>query len=134
MNFLPGWRGCTVLPRAESIRARRLRQAAFWLLCLMPLLLAVARGGADIACVGIGVAVLMLVAIDTAWQYVHGVSLSGRALFMGERLTGPLRHANIGNWMLKIGLPMVGIFIYSAAQHRERYRIAFAGVGLLVVM
>ena len=67
-----------------------------------------------------GLFVLLLVAIDTFWQYRTGVSLSGRPM-NGDRLTGPLGYANIGNLLLKTGFPMLGVAFYQLmSQHKTR--------------
>lgn len=57
--------------------------------------------------------IILACVIDAFWQYVTGVSLSGRVPgSLGSRLTGPLAHANIGNLLLKLTLPVFGLCLY----------------------
>ncbi len=56
---------------------------------------------------------LVLLLIDTYWQYMTGTSLSRHPL-LGNRLSGPLTHANIGNLMLKIMFPAVSLLLAMA--------------------
>ena len=178
---------------------RTLQAIAFFLLCLMPLLLAVTRAGADIALSVIGIGFLLhcvinndwqwlrqrefqllllmwlyftgnawflsdqpmflrtlawgrfiiflaaldvwlliagsslmklaryaavivaLLIFDTYWQYVTGIPLVGSGVPYDFRLSGPMSHPNIGNLLLKVSLPMLGIISYGLLEHHKRW-------------
>lgn len=50
-------------------------------------------------------AMLMLVALDTLWQYVFNVSLTGNEIASGGRLSGPFSAVKVGIFMAKLLLP-----------------------------
>lgn len=64
-----------------------------------------------------GVALLMLI-MDSAWQYITGTSLTGHRISEGGRITSALGHANAGNLLLKIALPTLGILCYALRNKR----------------
>ena len=80
-------------------------------------------------CIAIsGFVTCTLLAIDTWWQYIHGISLSGRAAIdftrigpVGEfkRLTGAMAHSNVGNLLLKISLPCAGWWLMRAWARKQ---------------
>lgn len=77
---------------------------------------------------------LLLVALDAGWQYVTGTSLSGRPLFPGDRLTGPLHTANVGGFLLRIGLPVAGLELYRLAEAGKHRLMWLAGAAVIAVM
>ncbi len=81
-------------------------------------------------------ATLLLLMVDTYWQYLHGISLSGREYPHENRLGGPMTHPNIANLMLKTFLPVAGIWAWWVSSRRQNYlHMAFAvGVALLFVL
>jgi O-antigen ligase len=66
---------------------------------------------------------LGLVAADTLWQYIFGVSLSGHVRPPSLRLSGPMDSVKVGIFMAKLLLPVAGIALAFAAQ-RGKYHVA----------
>ncbi len=66
-----------------------------------------------------GCLAIAVVIADTYWQYFTGTSLSGRAM-IGERLSGPLTHPNIGNLLLKLGVACAFALLASRQEGRAR--------------
>lgn len=81
-----------------------------------------------------GLCILAFLIIDTAWQYKTGTSLTGRAMFNGERLTGPLTKANIGVFLLKFGFPILGITTYLLLASGHAKRLWMPACGALMVI
>lgn len=81
----------------------------------------------------VGVATVSLVAVDAFWQYVTGVSLSGRPM-MGDRLGGPLSHPNAGNFLLKTGLPSFGLAVYAFLRERANWKLWLCGMSALLAV
>ncbi len=80
-----------------------------------------------------GMAIIVLLALDTAWQYVTGEDALGRPL-LGDRLSGPLNTPNIGNLLLKVGLPVLGLTLYGlVTQGRARYGWGVAALALALM-
>lgn len=71
----------------------------------------------------VGIILLAAVVIDTGWQYIHGVSLTGHAV-VNERLTGPLRTPNIANVLVKLGFPVLGLWLYATMVKRKPMQTA----------
>ena len=81
----------------------------------------------------IGLFTIAWVAVDTFWQYKTGISLTHRPM-ISERLTGPLTKANIGNYLLKIGFPILGIFSYRLLQNGQPKRLWMPALGVMIVI
>lgn len=82
----------------------------------------------------VGLFVLLLVAIDTLWQYQTGTSLSGRDPIPGDRLTGPLTKPVIGMYILKVGFPMLGLAAYRIVKNDPRRQLLYVAAGLLTMI
>lgn len=81
-------------------------------------------------CVALTLALLLL---DTYWQYITGLSLSRHPL-LGNRLSGPLTHANIGNLLLKLMFPAVTMLAVVAWEKGGRSTILRAlALGLMII-
>lgn len=68
---------------------------------------------------------LSLIIIDTLWQYIFGVSLSGHITGEGERLTGPMDNVKVGIFTAKILLPAIGICLFFALHEKQRVWAVF---------
>lgn len=99
--------------------------ARFWLLTPSP---ALQKLGAIALCI------LFLAAIDTFWQYKTGLSLTGHAMIGEDRLTGPLTKANIGNFFLKIAVPMAGVISYRMIAAGQFKRLWIPALALLTTI
>lgn len=70
--------------------------------------------------------IIILLMIDTYWQYLTGTSLSGHEIPHKRRLGGPMSHPNIGNLLLKTALPVIGIVTMLLLSYKNhRYWIMF---------
>ncbi len=89
-----------------------------------------------------GMAAVLMVAIDGGWQYLTGTSLSGHDITQTgnivnrwTRLTGMLGHPNVGNYLLKVGLPLTGVLFYYFVAHRNYRRLCWAiGAAMLILV
>lgn len=84
-----------------------------------------------------GTVIMALLLVDTYWQYMFGVSLSGKSYPADNRLGGPMSHPNIGNMLLKTSLPMLGIGWYVAAQSQvkaKKYALALFCLALVALI
>ena len=81
----------------------------------------------------IGLAIIAFAAIDTIWQYKTGISLTGRHM-ISDRLTGPLTKANIGNFLVKVGFPMLGMASYIMVMKGQARRLWMPAAGLAVLI
>ncbi|MDE3060686.1 MAG: O-antigen ligase family protein [Pseudomonadota bacterium] len=84
--------------------------ASFWLLD---------RPGALHKVCRTNLAILALLLVDGGWQYITGTSLSGHRLWDSVRLSGPLTHPNLGNLILKVALPTMGLWTYETISRRR---------------
>lgn len=66
------------------------------------------------------VIVLGVVACDALYQHWDGVSLSGRPMYNGVRLTGPLSHPNVGNYFTKLMFPASVLLMYRALKNDNK--------------
>ena len=74
---------------------------------------------------------LVFVIIDTIWQYIFGVSLTGNIRDEGGRLTGPMDNVKVGIFLAKMLFPCVGLFlIFKAENNISKARLLLGG-GLL---
>lgn len=96
----------------------------YWLLRTPAALLTLGR---------MGFAIFVLVAIDTIWQYNTGVSLSGKSMLY-DRLTGSLSNANLGNFLLKTSLPIMGIMAYHFVSNQQYKQLYLPTVGFAVTI
>lgn len=64
-------------------------------------------------------AAVLLVTLDSYWQYATGTSLTGRPM-LGERLSGSLSNANVGNLLLKLTFPAFGVLLLHGLVHGKR--------------
>ena len=81
----------------------------------------------------VGLCILVFIVIDTAWQYKTGTSLTGRPMLF-DRLTGPLTKANIGNFLVKVGFPMLGMASYLMISKGQTNRLWMPAAGLLAMI
>lgn len=65
--------------------------------------------------------VLLVVAVDTIAQYFTGTSLTGHPIRTDGRLTGPLTHPNIGNYITKLLFPTAGLALAYATGRRTMF-------------
>lgn len=69
----------------------------------------------------LNIALLMaVVLVDTWWQYVFGISLSGNTPNVDYRLTGPLDNVKVGIFIAKLSFPSAAILWYWAATRGSR--------------
>lgn len=54
---------------------------------------------------------IAFVGIDTLWQYVFGISLSGRALVQETRLSGPLDNIKVGIYLARMIIPAAALWV-----------------------
>lgn len=80
-----------------------------------------------------GIGLITLIMVDTYWQYIFGVSLSGKADPATHRLGGPMATANVGNLMLKLSLPFIGAAWYCLRQEKNT-RALFALAAYAVIL
>ena len=73
---------------------------------------------------------LFLVIIDTLWQYVFGVSITGHLRDKSGRLTGPMDNVKAGIFMAKMLAPSVGIFMFFSVVSKN-YKASLASIFLL---
>jgi O-antigen ligase len=76
---------------------------------------------------------LALTAIDTVWQFVHGVSLTGHARIDSGRLTGPFEQPKVGLFITKMLLPALALLLPMLVLKRQRRALA-ACMGLTLVV
>lgn len=76
------------------------------------------------------VAMLAFVAVDTVWQYISGVSLTGNLRDEGGRLTGPFNHVKVGIFAAKMLVPAAGIYLFFSLRDGRKKQTYFA-IGLL---
>ncbi len=69
---------------------------------------------------------LAFVMVDTLWQYVYGVSLSGNLRYESGRLTGPLDNVKVGIFIAKILLPTIGICLFFSLRDKRHLWTIFA--------
>lgn len=69
---------------------------------------------------------LFLVIIDTIWQYIFGISLTGNLRDSSGRLTGPINNVKVGIFTAKMLFPAVGIYLFFAIQEKKIYNIIFS--------
>ncbi len=69
---------------------------------------------------------LAFVMVDTIWQYVYGVSLSGNLRYESGRLTGPLDNVKVGIFIAKILLPAIGICLFFSLRDKRHLWMIFA--------
>lgn len=55
---------------------------------------------------------LILIVVDTIWQYVFGVSLSNHYMENSGRLTGPFSNVKVGIYLSRMILPTIGLCLY----------------------
>lgn len=77
-------------------------------------------------------ALLALVAVDTLWQYMYGISLSGNPINESGRLSGPLPNVKVGLFMARLLPFAAGIALYAALTNRRLTSVA-ASLSLLTV-
>lgn len=73
---------------------------------------------------------LSCVLIDTLWQYIYGVSLTGNLRDYSKRLTGPMDNVKVGIFIAKLLLPAVVICTFSSLC-QKRYSCLIYAVLLL---
>lgn len=64
---------------------------------------------------------LGFVIIDTIWQYISGVSLTGNVRDSYGRLSGPINNIKVGIFIAKMLFPIIGIGIFFALQKKEKW-------------
>jgi len=76
-------------------------------------------------------AMLVLVMVDTLWQYITGVSITGHIRDKSGRLTGPINNVKVGIFIAKLLFPTSGIFLFFSILHKKNIAI-FASVLLIL--
>lgn len=89
-----------------------------------------------IASFGFMLPVVALVLFDTYFQYFTGASLRGHAVSLDTaRLTGPLSHYNIGNYMFKIAIPIIAMaLLFGRNIHSRAFYPMVATFLFLIIM
>ncbi|MDX1975788.1 MAG: O-antigen ligase family protein [Rickettsiales bacterium] len=81
---------------------------------------------------------LVLVMIDSFWQYITDVSITGHLKVEGRRLTGPFDNVKVGIYLAKLLLPVCGVGLYYASQNSSRRQFVLYALllvaGLLIVL
>lgn len=80
---------------------------------------------------------LIFLALDTTWQYLTGVSLTGYGYAHEHRLGGLLNKPNIGNYFLKIGFSSLGLIAYAliaAGKSRRVWWVGFLALWLVALV
>ena len=82
------------------------------------------------------VGLMVPVFIDTLWQLMTGISLTGHERIESGRLTGPFKNPKVGLYTSKIMLPAAAICLAAAiaANARRAQLLTLALVGVMVVM
>ncbi|MQA65336.1 MAG: hypothetical protein GEU76_05465 [Alphaproteobacteria bacterium] len=78
-------------------------------------------------------ATFVFVVIDGTVQGITGTSLTGREIFLEQRLTGPLRRPNIGRYLAVLVYPGLAAFLVFGERNLDARRIAALFVTLAVV-
>ncbi|MFO0388288.1 MAG: O-antigen ligase family protein [Alphaproteobacteria bacterium] len=73
---------------------------------------------------------LIAIAVDTIWQYVHGVSLSNHYAADSGRLTGPFNNVKVGIYLARMLLPVLGICLFFSLME-SRVRMVLLTYGML---
>lgn len=118
-----GWMVLVASPLAVSPMSSLGMGAAWvrWLLLYASLRFWLLRDSRAITAAAANIAILMaIVWIDTAWQYVTGVSISGHVPNESYRLTGPLDNVKVGVFMAKLSLPSAFILLVAARRKGGR--------------
>jgi O-antigen ligase len=66
---------------------------------------------------------MIFVIIDTLWQYIFGISLTGHLRYDTGRLTGPLDNVKVGIFMAKMLFPIIGICLFFASKNKNKIAI-----------
>jgi O-antigen ligase len=72
------------------------------------------------------VVMFTLVMVDTLWQYIYGVSLTGHLRDQSKRLTGPMDSVKVGIFITKLLLPAVVICAFSALRQKKYSWLIYA--------
>jgi O-antigen ligase len=78
-------------------------------------------------------ATFVFVVIDGTMQGITGTSLTGREIYLEQRLTGPLRRPNIGRYLAVLFYPGLAAFLLFGERDLDRRRIAALFVTLAIV-
>ena len=76
--------------------------------------------------------ILLFVIVDTLWQYIFGVSITGNLRDISGRLTGPLDNVKVGIFMAKMLFPIIGIYLFFASVKENKIEI-IGGIFLLIM-
>ncbi len=79
-------------------------------------------------------AVLAVVIVDGLVQGFFGTSLSGRPIFEGQRLTGPLKRPNIGRFVAFLFYPCLAAYLLHAGRALDARRMVALALVLAVVV
>jgi O-antigen ligase len=74
---------------------------------------------------------LAFILLDTVWQYIYGVSLTGHARPESNRLTGPFDNVKVGIYCAKMFMPCTLILLYFAIE-KGRHILTALLVSLLL--
>ncbi|MGE0755260.1 MAG: O-antigen ligase family protein [Alphaproteobacteria bacterium] len=74
--------------------------------------------------------ILIMIVIDTMWQYVHGLSLSNHYMKDSGRLTGPFNNVKVGIYLSRMTLPVIGLCLFFSFEE-VRKRLALTTYALL---
>jgi len=72
------------------------------------------------------------VVIDTLWQYIFGVSITGHIRDSSGRLTGPLDNVKVGIFIAKMLFPIVGISLFFSSIKESKIGI-IGSIFLLII-
>jgi hypothetical protein len=75
---------------------------------------------------------MVFVVIDTLWQYIFGISLTGHLRDASGRLTGPLDNVKVGIFMAKMLFPIVGISLFFSSI-KESKIVIISVIFLLII-
>ncbi len=81
---------------------------------------------------GVILVIIVTIAFDAYDQYITGTSIIGNPL-EGDRLTGILSHPNVGNLIVKLMFPVIGVMFYLIILRKKAYEIIIATILIAVI-
>lgn len=80
------------------------------------------------------IVIIALILIDTYWQYVNGVSLTGQPFPHDSRLGGPMSNPNVGNLLLKVALPTFAVLVYLLKNENIWKKVIFSFLVIALIV